>query len=578
MRFAIYDAGSGGTKKWPGSADYEEHSGVPVTDGLFNVQLGASSAITPGVFSDGGDRYLQIWVCTSANSGTTYGVYGKSYSTGGTGVYGLVITNTIAITDVNVTLDITHPAPGDVQVVLTGPDGVTSVSLVANPAVMQPDFTNVTFDDEAATSVLSETVRLSGSYRPEEPLSNFDGSSTGLNTAGWWLQVIDGTSGNAGTLDTWALTICGQEVTREITVLKLDQNWQPVPGLSLSLHQGPNCTAAASATGVTGADGTFTFSGLSTDYYSVLESPSGGMTPFTSTCQNVDLTDPFQEGPYTFDPTTYPPPGSDTFDTGAHILFDTEATGVQEITLNGPSSWMRLPSGDSDSDGLTDVAIELFAMEVYGSNETIGGATLSQSSVTRTLGLVEELSPLTYYPASSFFDTYFDLSLEDAGMLLHNVSPVRLSGTITSVLPLRQAYYSANAPIPLLDGSNALVGELQEMVYVPLAPGGKLVVFRNDVPTATSTPTATPTNTSTPTPTDTPTPTATSTRTPTPTDTPTPTATSTPTPTSTSTATSSPTPTATATAGAGYNHCSNHPNPTDGQFYLRRNQLRRRSD
>ena len=39
MRFAIYDAASGGNKKWPGSA-YETQT-VSVSDGLFNAHLGA---------------------------------------------------------------------------------------------------------------------------------------------------------------------------------------------------------------------------------------------------------------------------------------------------------------------------------------------------------------------------------------------------------------------------------------------------------------------------------------------------------------------------------------------------------
>ena len=46
---------------------YEEHTAVPVTGGLFSVQLGSiAEAINASVFNGGGDRYLQVWVCTTA--------------------------------------------------------------------------------------------------------------------------------------------------------------------------------------------------------------------------------------------------------------------------------------------------------------------------------------------------------------------------------------------------------------------------------------------------------------------------------------------------------------------------------
>ncbi|MGD2159165.1 MAG: hypothetical protein PVG32_19970 [Anaerolineales bacterium] len=70
MRFAIYDAETSGSKYWPSpSPDYEEHTAVSLTDGLFNVSLGSHITIPGGVFENGGDRYLQIWVCPTAGTG-----------------------------------------------------------------------------------------------------------------------------------------------------------------------------------------------------------------------------------------------------------------------------------------------------------------------------------------------------------------------------------------------------------------------------------------------------------------------------------------------------------------------------
>jgi hypothetical protein len=72
MRFAIYDAESGGSQHWPvPSPDYEEHTAVSVVDGLFNALLGSHITIPGTVFNDGGDRYLQTWVCPTAGTGCT---------------------------------------------------------------------------------------------------------------------------------------------------------------------------------------------------------------------------------------------------------------------------------------------------------------------------------------------------------------------------------------------------------------------------------------------------------------------------------------------------------------------------
>ena len=72
MRFAIYDAENGGSKRWPApSPEYEEHTAVDVADGLFNVLLGSNITIPGSVFSDGGDRYLQSWICPTPGTGCT---------------------------------------------------------------------------------------------------------------------------------------------------------------------------------------------------------------------------------------------------------------------------------------------------------------------------------------------------------------------------------------------------------------------------------------------------------------------------------------------------------------------------
>ena len=69
MRFAIYDAGQGGSKVWPATANHEEHAVVTVTAGLFNILLGSQGQPLDTDHFLGNDRYLQVWVCQTAGSG-----------------------------------------------------------------------------------------------------------------------------------------------------------------------------------------------------------------------------------------------------------------------------------------------------------------------------------------------------------------------------------------------------------------------------------------------------------------------------------------------------------------------------
>ncbi len=79
MRFSIFDASSSGTRKWPAAVEYETHSTIAITDGIFSVWLGSQGyPITPGVFAGGGDRYLQIEVCETAGAGcATFDILGR---------------------------------------------------------------------------------------------------------------------------------------------------------------------------------------------------------------------------------------------------------------------------------------------------------------------------------------------------------------------------------------------------------------------------------------------------------------------------------------------------------------------
>ncbi len=107
------------------------------------------------------------------------------------------------ILDLNVSLDITHTYDADLRVYLVSPSG-TKVKLFANIGGANDNFTNTTLDDEAAISITSGLAPYTGSFRPQESLSAFDGE----DAAGiWTLEVQDDANGDTGMLNSWSITV-----------------------------------------------------------------------------------------------------------------------------------------------------------------------------------------------------------------------------------------------------------------------------------------------------------------------------------------------------------------------------------
>jgi len=107
------------------------------------------------------------------------------------------------ILDVNVNLDITHDFDGDLQVTLTSPAG-TVVTLINRRGGAGRNFTASFMDDEAAQAIAAGAAPFTGGFRPDSPLSLFDGQSA-LGT--WTLTVNDASALNSGQLNFWGLDI-----------------------------------------------------------------------------------------------------------------------------------------------------------------------------------------------------------------------------------------------------------------------------------------------------------------------------------------------------------------------------------
>ncbi len=125
------------------------------------------------------------------------------------------------ISDINVDLNFVHTWYGDVNVTLT--HGATSVRLLGNASPdddSNPDGLYF-FDDEAATTFDAAAVAAAGSaaiiapgsYRPDNPLSAFDGQD---KLGPWILRVTDHVGADTGTVRAWSLHILNQDAPLSI--------------------------------------------------------------------------------------------------------------------------------------------------------------------------------------------------------------------------------------------------------------------------------------------------------------------------------------------------------------------------
>lgn len=125
---------------------------------------------------------------------------------GGMAAMALDVTEDLTITDLNLTINITHTYVSDLIFWLVSPagDSVQLVNHVVAPA--GANMTNTVFDDEAATAFAFTVggAPYTGNFRPLEPFSILDGGST-LGT--WYLVAVDNEAVDVGTIDDFTLHV-----------------------------------------------------------------------------------------------------------------------------------------------------------------------------------------------------------------------------------------------------------------------------------------------------------------------------------------------------------------------------------
>ncbi len=101
-----------------------------------------------------------------------------------------------AIIDVNVKVSLAHTRDADLVVYLIGPDG-TEVALIGGRGGEGDNFVNTVLDDQAGSSLAQGSAPFTGSFRPEQPLTAFEGR---VATGTWTLRVADVYPGSSGSI------------------------------------------------------------------------------------------------------------------------------------------------------------------------------------------------------------------------------------------------------------------------------------------------------------------------------------------------------------------------------------------
>ncbi|HRI68180.1 MAG TPA: proprotein convertase P-domain-containing protein, partial [Polyangium sp.] len=120
----------------------------------------------------------------------------------------IMIPPNIRIGDLDVSLNLSHTVPADLDITLTSPAGNTNAILTDSGGVAGTNQTawDVTLDDEATIPPVF-TVLNGVHYQPRtgSRLDWYDGENAG---GMWTLTIADDTATNTGTLNNWSMTIC----------------------------------------------------------------------------------------------------------------------------------------------------------------------------------------------------------------------------------------------------------------------------------------------------------------------------------------------------------------------------------
>ena len=106
-----------------------------------------------------------------------------------------------------VTVNVTHPVDGDVDMYLMSPRGGQRILSDDQAGV---NYTRTSFSDSAPTLITSgaaggAVAPFTGTFKPENTLAVYNNQAA---AGDWLLRIADDTTANTGSLDSWTLALC----------------------------------------------------------------------------------------------------------------------------------------------------------------------------------------------------------------------------------------------------------------------------------------------------------------------------------------------------------------------------------
>jgi subtilisin-like proprotein convertase family protein len=219
--------------------------------------------------NDGGGYFAfttgQSHVSTLASTDTPIPIP-DNLGTGATST--IAVVDPAVVQDVNVTVNITHTYDHDLTLSLITPAN-TPITLAAQRGGSSNNFTNTTFDDEAAISIASGAAPFTGSFRPEQPLSVTDGLS---GAGSWRFKAVDAAAQDLGTINSWTLKLIYPDLA-----CTLAGTPPPVPDGAIGTGM------TASRTGGTGVHLTWDVATCAAENYHVLYGTLQNVSSYTPT-------------------------------------------------------------------------------------------------------------------------------------------------------------------------------------------------------------------------------------------------------------------------------------------------------
>ncbi|WP_439153065.1 thrombospondin type 3 repeat-containing protein [Winogradskyella sp.] len=119
------------------------------------------------------------------------------------------VPTTSLITDISVTVNITHTWNSDLILTLISPNG-TEIVLSDRNGGDGDNYVDTIFNTTATTDIANGTAPFTGEFIPDEDLGVLIGTFSGGD---WQLNVSDNADLDTGTIDSWTLEICGSPQT-----------------------------------------------------------------------------------------------------------------------------------------------------------------------------------------------------------------------------------------------------------------------------------------------------------------------------------------------------------------------------